>query len=349
MSALLCTSVLHSSFPVLQFSSTPVPGTKRLFLMEDRDSTSFEGSGDDDGMDSSGGDERKAPIAAAAERTAGLTEANIKKDDFVKEFLFLMENRDSTSFDGSADDNGMDSLEGDERNAPVAEETERTADLTEAKMKKDDSVEEFQPELPIMPTSSDPFEFPPYASSPLIDDHDIDPSDAINRLDDTPPVEPMRPPGLRIVVVDAAFPAVFANNHLVADVSPSSTTPAYRAFNFPIGSRGSTIGFADEGSKEEEEVPNHAESGLLIVEAHRVPDVDEEGEIIFAEAHHVIMKWYQRPFYRWILVGSTFAWLWSPIVVVIVLVTRTSSAALSNPLLSPPTSGPTFGVRRPHR
>jgi hypothetical protein len=317
------------------------PVTKGLFLMENGDSTSFEGSADEDGMDSSGCDERTAPVAttegAEPTGTADLTEFKIKTDDFVEEFLFRMEHGDSSLLSYAYQDD-MHYSGVNERNAPAIEAPERTADSTEAKIRQDVVVEEFQP----LSTSSDPSEFSTCISLPLIEDRTLAPNHGINRLDHAPTVEPMRAPGQRMVVADSAErPSVmFSNHHDVASgscsVSPSSDTPTRRASPFLVGSHGSAIGFVDESSKEEEDVPHSVEGGLYIVEAHRVPDVDEEGKIMVAEAHHVVMKWYQRPLYRRILVGSTVLGC-GLLVVVIILIVRPPAAAASSSSLWPST------------
>ncbi|KAI2514340.1 hypothetical protein MHU86_233 [Fragilaria crotonensis] len=138
-------------------------------------------------MDSSGGGERTAPVTTAEERTADLTEAEMKHhDDFVEEFLYLLENGLSASVDGNADVDYMDSLGGDERNASVTAATEQKADLMEVNAKKNDFDVGCQPELPRMSTLSDASDFPPRSSLPLIDDHDLAPSDGMNRLEDAP-------------------------------------------------------------------------------------------------------------------------------------------------------------------
>jgi hypothetical protein len=323
--------------------------------MENGESASFEGSADDNGMDSSGGDERNVPAAAEAQGAADTTRAENKKDDFVEEFLLWMENGDSTLFGGSTDNDGMYYSGINEMKAPVIATAEHTADSTEAEIMNHDVLQEFHHELPTVSSSSDPSGFAPCTSLPLIDDCDLAASDGITGREDTPPVEPM-------VGVDAMEgpPGVSANNHDVAPgaypVTPStgSNTRTRQASSFAIGRYGSTIGFVDE-SKEEEGVPNFVgtttsahdsnrttgESGSHIVEAHPVPDTNEEETMVVAEAHHLTTKWYQRRFYRWILVGSTL-FTCGLIVVVIVLVTR-PRAAVSSSSLSPPTLAPRKG------
>ncbi|KAI2501494.1 hypothetical protein MHU86_12939 [Fragilaria crotonensis] len=198
----------------------------------------------------------------------------------------------------AADDGGVDASAGNAEDALLAAAAERTTDETEDRC--DDFVGESQTDLPTYATL-------------LPDD--------INGLDHAPLVESLHPTGLRNVD-SGAYP-----------ISSDSNTATRPASAFPTAAYGSTTGFADE-SKEEEEVPNYAgaptnahdsngitgERGLQIVEAQPVHDVDEEGSMIVAEAHHVTIKWYQRPFYRWILVGSTL-FTTGLIVVVIVLVT----------------------------
>ncbi|KAI2507894.1 hypothetical protein MHU86_6552 [Fragilaria crotonensis] len=295
---------------------------------------------DDDCMDSYDDEHENenVPVTAPAELTIDLTETEIKHDDFVEEFLLRLENGGTTSFESTAaDDGGVDASAGNAEDALLAAAAERTTDETEDRC--DDFVGESQTDLPTVSMSSDPSAVASHALLPLIEVRNLAPSDDINGLDHAPLVESLHPTGLRNVD-SGAYP-----------ISSDSNTATRPASAFPTAAYGSTTGFADE-SKEEEEVPNYAgaptnahdsngitgERGLQIVEAQPVHDVDEEGSMIVAEAHHVTIKWYQRPFYRWILVGSTL-FTTGLIVVVIVLVTRPSAAPGSS-LLQPPTLAP---------
>ncbi|KAI2510138.1 hypothetical protein MHU86_4305 [Fragilaria crotonensis] len=86
-----------------------------------------------------------------------------------------------------------------------------------------------------------------------------------------------------------------------------------------------------------------SESRLFAVEAERVPYEKEEGTMMVAEAQRFTLKWYQRPVYRWISVGSIL-FACGLVVAVVVLVVRPSAASSSSSLTSPtpvPTTAPT--------
>ena len=178
------------------------------------------------------------------------------------------------------------------------------------------------------------------------------------KLEHAPPSAPLRSPGLGMENSLEKPRVVLANNHQVAPgafpVPSSQDVATNRTSSIPIGSDDSTREFAYEECKLEEGLSNPVdadtgghdssrpttESGLYTVEAERVPDGKEEGTILVAEAHYVSMKWYQRPLYRWILVGSIL-FVGGLVGAVVALVVRPSSAASSSSS-SPPTPAPTY-------
>ncbi len=250
------------------------------------------------------------------------------------EALIRMENRSSTEDDGDAKKSS-------------ARASARTGDLTEAVNinEQDDS------------------------------DHDRNDRDVshgivgdMKKLEHAPPGELMPPPGSRMVDVLERSPIVLASNH---DISPGAfpvrslrNTAMSRTFGSPLISHDATRQFTNEESKQEDGVPNSAggsytgahdssrvatENVMYTVEAQRVPDGHEEGTMMVAEAEYVRTKWYQRPVYRWILLGSIlFACVSLGVVVVlVVLVIRPQSTASISSLTSPTTVPTTAAPNTP--
>ncbi|KAI2501663.1 hypothetical protein MHU86_12787 [Fragilaria crotonensis] len=259
-----------------------------------------------------------------------------------------MDNIDQPWFDGSADDAGKDSSGGDgEKKAPA---TWTTDDLTKVVIKKDDSAEEYAPELPNMSLSSAPSGFSPHASSTSImptsmwndsDDHELTPSSGRYRLEHASPVEPPRPPGHRSVLSWSSPQVEFSNNRGVVPgafaAAPSHITATSETFGVPrMGSHDSWRELANEESKQEETDIGAPGIDLYAVEAR----LAQEEATMIAEAKYVKIKWYQRPLYRWISVGSvllTCVLLGAVIVLFVVLFRPSASATTSSASLSPTT------------
>ncbi len=264
-----------------------------------------------------------------------------------------MENRDRPSFDGSADDGGRESSGGEERKAP-------------APIKKDDDfAEEFPSELPRMPPNASLPSAAASASRPILNDHDApDFADDYVRklLEHAPSIEPMRPPGRRMVGSLERPPVVSANNH---DVSPGAfpvfstiNTATSRASSVPTGVYDSSRGLANEATKQDEWLSDSTGAGasapgrdLHAVEAQLVPEettmiaeaqpIPEESMMI-APVPPVRMKWYQR---RWInLILALSACGFVGVVIVLVVVLSRQAAAASSSSLLPPTPAPTTGT-----
>ncbi|KAI2503178.1 hypothetical protein MHU86_11281 [Fragilaria crotonensis] len=214
--------------------------------------------------------------------------------------------------------------DGDAKKAP-ARAVARTTDLIKAKatIKEDDLTQGSSSDLPNMAMSSAPSGSSPYASSqlpPASKDRDT------QKLEHAPPREPM-------VDLLERPPAVSASNHKIAPgafpVRSARNTATSRTFRSPIMSYDSPRELTNEESKQEDGVPNSAAAGigLYAVEAQRVPDGNEDGTVMVAEAQYVRrMKWYQR---RWIVVGLAlcacgFA---AAVIVMVVLFVRQPAAA----------------------
>ncbi|KAI2494424.1 hypothetical protein MHU86_20107 [Fragilaria crotonensis] len=213
-----------------------------------------------------------------------------------------------------------------------------------------DFAEEFSSDLPsIAMPSSAPSGSSLYASlsSPSaakVDDRDVAHGAGsftdTKKLEHAPPGDPMQlTPGFGMVDSTGGPPVVYASNDGVGPgafpVRSTRNTATRRMFRSPIGSYDSTREVTNEESKQEDGVPNSAAVGsaLYPVEAQRVPDGNEDGTMIVAEAQHLKTKWYQR---RWIFVGLAllacgFA------AAVVVLVVRPQSASTSSSSTSPPT------------
>ncbi|KAI2505230.1 hypothetical protein MHU86_9226 [Fragilaria crotonensis] len=108
------------------------------------------------------------------------------------------------------------------------------------------------------------------------------------------------------------------------DVSPgaiplrSPRNPATsQASRSPISSYDSARESTNDESKQEDGVPDSAGAypdahdsrrmaagSVYTVEALCVPDGNEDGAMMVAEAQHLTLKWYQRPLYRWIFLGT---------------------------------------------
>jgi hypothetical protein len=279
-----------------------------------------------------------------------------------------MENR------GSTEDNR------DEKKA-FAGAAPPTSALKEANIKQDDFAEEFSSDLPSMAVSSAFPDSPPFASmqsrsSASKFNYDGNGRNVSHRsvghrkkLEHAPPIRPMPLPRPRMVDSLERPPFVLESNHDNAPgafpVREPRNTAINRTFMSPIVSHDPPRQFTNEESKEEDNVPNSVgghpgaydsshvatESGLYTVEAQRVPDGHEEATIMVAEAEYVRTKWYQRPVYRWILVGSIlFACVsFGAVAVLVVLVIRPQSAASSSSLTSPTTVPITAAPNTPDR
>ena len=113
-----------------------------------------------------------------------------------------------------------------------------------------------------------------------------------------------------------------------------------RTFRYPIIPHDTARLFTNEESSAGGYTGAHdssrvaTESGLYTVDAHRVPDGDEEATVMVAEAEYIRMKWYQRPCF---IVGlALFACVLFGAVVVFVV--RQPSAASSSSLTFPTTA-----------
>ncbi|KAI2501906.1 hypothetical protein MHU86_12527 [Fragilaria crotonensis] len=246
-----------------------------------------------------------------------------------------MENR------GSADD--------------VAKDSARAGGIQES-----DFAEEFSSDVPsaAMPSSA-PSGSSPYASlsSPSaakVDDRDV--AHGAGRVGDTKklehalPTDPRMqlPAGFGMVDSMGRPPVVYASN---SDVGPGAfpvrsarNTATGRAVRSPIRSYDSPREFTNEESKQEDGVPNSAAGGIGVyaVEAQRVPDGNEDGTVLVAEAQYVSrMKWYQR---RWIVAGLALLACGLFVVLVVVLVVRPPSAASSSSSLTFPPTFPITGA-----
>jgi hypothetical protein len=261
--------------------------------------------------------------------------------------LFLMKNCGGTEDDGDA-----------KKSRAVA--TSRALGLTQVNINEDYFAQEFSSDLPSMAVSSAVPDAPPFASSQspspaskVNDDNDCDVANGIlsgaKKSERAQPVEPMPPPGSRMVDSLERPPITLASNQDIApgafSVRSSFNTGNSRTVRSAIISHDTTRQLSEE-SNHDDGVPNSAggytgahdsscvatESGLYTVEAHRVPDGNEE-TIVVAEAVYGRMKWYQR---RWISLGSIL-FACGLVVVVVVLVVRQPSAASGSSLTSPTT------------
>ena len=257
-----------------------------------------------------------------------------------------------------------DDADGDDKKSPAGAPP-RTAESSETSIKENDFAEEFSSDLPSMDMPSAPSGSPAYASLPSAsmvqdddDSRDLGHGSARDTkiLEHAPTGDPIPSPSLRMTDSFGRPLVVFASSHDVAPgafpVRSSHNIATNRTFRAPTSSYGSTT--ADE-SKQEEEMPTSAEahtnvhnssrmaarSALYTVEAQLVANRNEEEEekVMVAEAQYVRMKWYQRPFYRWMFLGlALFACcLVGAVVVLVVLVIRPSSAASSSSLTTPST------------
>lgn len=85
-----------------------------------------------------------------------------------------------------------------------------------------------------------------------------------------------------------------------------------------------------------------AERGFYTVEAHLVPDENEEEEMIMvAEDQGVTMKWYQRHLNRWIM---AFSLVGAAVLVMVVLVVRLPSSTTGTSSLPSPTTPTTASL-----
>lgn len=255
-----------------------------------------------------------------------------------------MEDRDRSSLDTDAatDETDKAALGENDKKSPAIGK----ADLTHYKVNNDDFAEEFPPELPNI--SSAPSADLPSASLPfkLNKSHNYDLASRAGRkiLEHASAVEPALPHSRQMAESSESRDVVMENHHDVIPgafavaPSPNMATTAISNASSYVSSRA----FADEESKQEEEALNSSladssahnrsrinESDLYAVEAHRVPDEGDEERMIVAEAEYVQVKWYQRPLYRWILLGSVlFAFVLLGVVVVLVVVmVRPSTSA----------------------
>lgn len=216
----------------------------------------------------------------------------------------------------------------------------RPADLRKANIKKDGFLaEEFPADLPSIAMPSTKSESSPCASLPVPPAstpkvnkgygrnvaHGI--GRRTKKLDHAPPSEPMSSAtGQDMVDSCDTPPSVFVSNHEVAPgafavVSSSHNTATSRTSSYPTSSYVSTREFTNDS------YTGSRPSGLYAVEAQLVPDENEEGTTIVAEAKPLSMKWYQRPLFRWMLACG----LVGVVVVTVVLVVRPKPAATVAP------------------
>ncbi len=258
---------------------------------------------------------------------------------------FLMENRHRPSFDGKDDDDG------NEWKTPAILAAD---DLMDTKIKKDnDFAEEFSLELPTMPPYASLMSASMPASMPMLnddDDRDLAHIDDSKRLEYAPSIEPMRPPGRRMVGSLERPPDVSPGAFAV----PSRNTATSRTSSIPIWLYDSSRGLSNEETKQEER-SSHAgvvdaiapgrdlyavEAQLVLEEVADAQPIPEES--MNAKVPSVRMKWYQRPLYRCILVGSVvFACvLLGAVIVLVVVLSRQPAAASSSSSLLPLTPAP---------
>ncbi|KAI2489096.1 hypothetical protein MHU86_25498 [Fragilaria crotonensis] len=232
-------------------------------------------------------------------------------------------------------------------------------DYSRAGIQEHDFAEEFSSDLPSTAVpSSAPSGSSPYASlsSPTavkVDYRDV--AHGAGRVGDTKKLEHALPidPGMQLPagfgMVDSMGrpPVVYASND---DVGPGAfpvrsarNTATSRTVRSPIGSYASPREFTNEESKQEDGVPNSAAAGIGVytVEAQRVPDGNEDGTVLVAEAQYLRTKWYQR---RWIFVGLALLACGLVVVLVVVLVVRQPSAASSSSSLTSPPTVPITGA-----
>ncbi|KAI2505040.1 hypothetical protein MHU86_9396 [Fragilaria crotonensis] len=204
-------------------------------------------------------------------------------------------------------------------------------------------------------SSSAPYGSSPYASlsSPSaakVDDRGVAHGASVGdtkKLEHALPTDPRMqlPAGFGMVESMGRPPFVYASN---SDVGPGAfpvrtarSTAASRTFRTPSGSYDSPKEFATEESKQEDGVPNSAAAGIDVyaVEAQRVPDGNEDGTVLVAEAQYVSrMKWYQR---RWIVAGLALCacgFAAAVAVAMVVLLVRPPSAANSSSSAPPTTA-----------
>ncbi|KAI2512116.1 hypothetical protein MHU86_2203 [Fragilaria crotonensis] len=174
-------------------------------------------------------------------------------------------------------------------------------------------------------------------------------------LEHAPPSDPMHSPGLRKLKSLENPAVVSANNHdVVPGAYPVRNTATSQASRPQSNGYAFTREFPNVESMQEDGETDmvractgmhdislvDAERGFYFVEATPVPDGNEEGTMMVAEAQYVRMKWYQRPAYRWILVGSILfaCGLVGAVVVLVVRPTSVASSASSTfPTLAPTT------------
>ena len=236
-----------------------------------------------------------------------------------------MNNRNSAH---DVDDVFKDSFgNGDERKASEGQ----AADMTEAEINKDDFAKEYPSELSSITSTMSLAHSgtPPYTALLVpsasnvpenTDGRDVAHGVVTGRkkLEHAAPGEPISPSGLGTEASLERPLAVFASNDNHDDapgafpIFPSShNTATSRTFRSSISSYDSTRDFSNEEFKQGEGVPNSTGSNigerarsLYAVEAQLVPDGNEGGSTIVAEAKSVTLKCYQRPLSRWIFVGS---------------------------------------------
>ncbi|KAI2505059.1 hypothetical protein MHU86_9415 [Fragilaria crotonensis] len=199
------------------------------------------------------------------------------------------------------------------------------------------------------PSGSSPYASLSSPSAAKVDDRDV--AHGAGRVGDTKKLEHallidprmQLPAGFGLVDSMGWSPVAYASNDGVGPgafpVRSARNTVTSRTVRSPIGSYDSPKEFATEESQQEDGVPNSAAAGIGVypVEAQRVPDGNEDGTVLVAEAQYVSrMKWYQR---RWIVGGLAlcacgFA---AAVAVMVVLLVRQPSASNSSSLTSPPT------------
>ncbi|KAI2502061.1 hypothetical protein MHU86_12380 [Fragilaria crotonensis] len=254
-----------------------------------------------------------------------------------------MENRRCASRDGN--ENDIDNnASGDNE-----EEKNLVGGLAEGNKRNDDFAEEFPPELPNINMPLHPTAVTPYGSLPLSNDYEVDYRDSKGKLEHAAPVEPERPTRREVsgflenpAVVTTDTSEVHPGAFLVrpsgytpsTHVAPRPTYDSSRAFAVQETNRAEEARSTDGPHTTAIQRRPVTERDFYAVEARTVQD--DERVVIAADAQHVTTSWYQRPFYRWMFVGSVVlaCILLGTVVVLVVGVIRPGSA-------NSPSSAPT--------
>ncbi|KAI2502056.1 hypothetical protein MHU86_12375 [Fragilaria crotonensis] len=245
-----------------------------------------------------------------------------------------MENRGGALVDGNDDDVDNDSL-GDDKNKV------RATGIVKGITGNNDFAEEFPPELSNTNMPLHPTAVPPHAALPRNNKYDLDLRDRKDKLELAPPVEPERPAAQDVStflenpatvmadtrdVIPGAFQVNPYGNVASTQAAAGSIYDSSRVFAVQETNREEETRNTDGPDRSTNQTSRVAESDMYAVEAQRVQD--EEGEVLVAEVQYVRTSWYQRPFYRWVFVGSVvFACiLLGTVVVLVVGVIRPGSA-----------------------